>query len=70
MKTPPPPPDDLEAENARHRAKGRVVRGKVKRFRSWESIACDRCRVMKIEKCSGKQPCEVCFGARVECSYK
>jgi hypothetical protein len=67
VKTPPPPPDGDPF--ARNRAKGRIVGGKEKRFRSWEDIACDVCRITK-EKCSGKMPCEHCFAKRVECSYK
>lgn len=67
VSTPPPPPSDDPW--ARNRARGRVVDGKEKRLRSWESIACDVCRITK-EKCSGKTPCEHCFAKRIACSYK
>jgi hypothetical protein len=40
LRAPPPPPMDADdSETARNRAKGRPERDKVKRFRSWESIA-------------------------------
>ncbi|KAK4444052.1 fungal-specific transcription factor domain-containing protein [Podospora aff. communis PSN243] len=71
LRTPPPPPADAEdPDKVRHAAKGRVERDKIKRFRSWDSLACDACRVLKIERCSGKIPCEHCFEKRIECSYR
>ncbi|KAK0639111.1 hypothetical protein B0T16DRAFT_462816 [Cercophora newfieldiana] len=67
---PPPPPDADEYENIRYTIVDRPKRDKVPRFRCWENIACDACRVLKIERCSGKTPCEPCFEKRIPCTYK
>ncbi|KAK0613296.1 fungal-specific transcription factor domain-containing protein [Immersiella caudata] len=71
LRTPPPPPTGVEdPEKVRHTAKGPEEREKIKRFRSWDSLACDACRVLKIERCSGKIPREHCFEKRIDCTYR
>jgi hypothetical protein len=71
LRTPPPPPTDVEdPEKVRLTAKSREEQAKIKRFRSWDSLACDACRVLKIERCSGKIPCEHCFEKRIDCTYR